>query len=88
MHVHACMYPCMYMHAFMHTRIHAYIIGWFTIDVLSIVPSAFDIIPVANGEDRSEVSSGDSLLRVMRIVRAFRLVKLVRLVRASRVGQD
>lgn len=64
-----------------------YIRGWFVIDVLSILPSAFDVIPVVNGDGQTkeEGSAGSSPLRIMRVVRAARLVKLVRLMRASRV---
>jgi len=55
--------------------------------VLSILPSAFDVIPVVNGDGQTkeEGSAGSSPLRIMRVVRAARLVKLVRLMRASRV---
>ena len=73
-----------------------YIRGWLTLDVFSIFPSAFDIIPVveaamaagaadaAAAAAEGEVATG-SPVKALRVVRALRLIKLVRLLRASRV---
>ena len=59
-----------------------YMMGWFSIDILSIVPSAFDFIPLfSEGEDAGNLQQ----FTVFRVIRTFRLVKLVRLVRASRL---
>jgi len=65
-----------------------YMRGWFLMDLASIFPSAFDIIPVidneVNGLCTGDVGSLDrdrSPLASLRIVRAFRLLKLVRLVK-------
>ena len=65
--------------------------GWFIIDVVSIVPSLFDILPLVPGNllSKSEGCStaGDDArsLKVMRVVRTARLIKLVRLLRGSRM---
>jgi hypothetical protein len=56
-----------------------YFRGWFAIDVLSIMPSAFDLLPCGGGEAVGGIKS-------LRTVRALRLIKLVRLVRTSRVA--
>ena len=58
-----------------------YLKGWFLVDVMSILPSAFDIIPFARGGD----AKGGSDLKFLRIVRTARLVKMIRLVRSSRL---
>ena len=60
-----------------------YLRTWFTIDVLSIIPSIFDILPLIEGTGFDEGDTDG--LKVMRIVRTARLVKLVRLVRGSRL---
>ncbi len=60
-----------------------YLRGWFAIDVLSIVPSVFDILPLIPG---SGLKGGDTdELKVVRVVRTARLIKLIRLVRGSRM---
>jgi len=58
-----------------------YLTGWFTIDLLSILPSLFDVLPFFIP------GLPDSLhtFKAMRILRVLRLVKLTRLVRTSRV---
>ena len=53
-----------------------YLRTWLLVDVVSIFPSAFDVIE--GGSDISDV-------KVLRVLRAARLVKLVRLVRSSRL---
>ena len=58
-----------------------YLRGWFFLDVLSIFPSAFDIMPVVQGTSSGSMSN----MKVLRVVRALRLIKLVRLVRTSRM---
>jgi potassium voltage-gated channel Eag-related subfamily H protein 7 len=68
-----------------------YLKGWFSIDVVSIVPSLFDILPLVPGnllsrtEGCSNAASQTQSLKVMRVVRAARLIKLVRLMRGSRL---
>jgi|EP00966_Prymnesium_polylepis_P167569 hypothetical protein len=54
--------------------------GWFLIDLASVMPVAFDILPVIS-DDFSDL---DSLL-LFRVVRVLRLIKLVRLLRAARL---
>ena len=59
----------------------SYIKGWFVIDVMSVAPSIFDILPVMGaGESAGAV-------KTMRTIRALRLIKLLRLVRTSKVVQ-
>lgn len=58
-----------------------YLRGWFLLDLLSIIPSAFDILPFYTGSD----DGGASTLRVGRVVRCTRLIKLLRLARSSRL---
>lgn len=55
----------------------SYLMGWFTIDLISILP--FDVAGVLM--DNDEVSQ----LKVFRVVRLFRLLKLARIFRASRI---
>ena len=72
-----------------------YLFGWFPLDVISILPSAFDYIPVLVAAEGGDAVDGGSLgavdastaekLSGFRAIRALRLVKLVRLVRASRL---
>lgn len=61
-----------------------YVKGWFALDVLSIFPSAFDILPFVPGSGFSS-EGGAANLRVLRVVRTTRLLKLVRLARSSRL---
>lgn len=66
-----------------------YMRGWFGLDVASIFPSAFDIIPVlqsaGTSSDAESEQGGTSPVKALRVVRALRLIKLIRLLRASRV---
>jgi hypothetical protein len=62
--------------------------GWFPIDVLSVLPSIFDIISMEDGADECVSDGGTSSrspLKLMRMIRILRLFKLVRLLRASRL---
>lgn len=59
-----------------------YLRGWFVIDVLSVAPSVFDILPLLESDGDSSYSRGTAALRA---IRALRLVKLIRVVRASRL---
>lgn len=54
---------------------------FFAIDVLSLIPSIFDIIPVV--QDQS--NSSPKALKTLRIIRVLRLFKLLRLLRASKM---
>lgn len=54
---------------------------WFFLDVLSLAPSTFEIVPVFMGTGDSEGSG----LRALRTMRSLRLIKLVRLAKSSRV---
>ena len=57
-----------------------YLRGWFTIDLLSVLP--FDVVTIMGGfGDSSKVS----VTRVVRLIRLLRLLKLARLLRASRI---
>ena len=58
-----------------------YLKGWFIIDVLSVTPSLFDIIPLVQDGEGSDMSN----FKVMRNIRTLRLIKLLRIVRGSRV---
>jgi hypothetical protein len=64
----------------------AYLRGWFGIDLVSVLVSAFGYIAVAN---RSSPDGGSDIgkLKALRVLRALRLIKLVRLLRASRIIQ-
>lgn len=57
-----------------------YLRGWFLIDLVSIIPSAFDIIPVVTGG-----STQGGTIKVLRTVRSLRLIKLLRIIRSSRI---
>ena len=57
-----------------------YLCGWFVLDAISLVSSAFDIIPLFTGGGGGGKKSP---LTGFRVIRILRLVKLVRLVRAS-----
>ena len=57
-----------------------YLRGWFLLDLLSIIPSAFDILPFY-----TVAYDSASTLRVGRVVRCTRLIKLLRLARSSRL---
>ena len=59
-----------------------YLRGWFIIDVLSVAPSAFDILPLVQGDSDD---GGMENFKVMRNIRTLRLIKLLRIVRGSRV---
>ena len=61
-----------------------YLRMWFWIDLFSVLPSAFDLIPVLS-TNKGEESSNISQLKFFRIIRTLRLAKLVRLFRGSRV---
>ena len=52
--------------------------GWFTIDLLAIIP--FDQI--------MEASNANEMVRITRIGRIYRLVKLTRLVRVMKIMKD
>ena len=65
-----------------------YIKGWFFIDVFSVVPSLFDIVPLAIDQADVAADCNDdrvSPFKLLRLIRGLRLVKLVRLLKASRV---
>ena len=64
-----------------------YLFGWFPLDILSILPSVFDYIPLLSSSDggTGDAVSVTEKLTGFRAIRALRLVKLVRLVRASRL---
>ena len=65
-----------------------YLLGWFPLDVLSIAPSVFDIIPIVEAAQQAAAcgtSNVSEKLSGFRVIRAMRLIKLVRLVRASRL---
>lgn len=55
--------------------------GWFAIDVVSVAPFIFDILPLLNPDGGSSARGAKAL----RTIRALRLIKLLRLLRASRV---
>ena len=60
-----------------------YLQGWFIVDVLSIFPSIFDIIPVLDCGVAPDPSgaTGKNPMTTLRVIRALRLLKLVRLFR-------
>ena len=57
-----------------------YLKGWFAVDVLSIVPSIFDVLD-SGGDSRG----GGRAVLTLRVIRALRLFKLIRLFRSSRL---
>jgi hypothetical protein len=63
--------------------------GWLALDVFSLMPSAFDIIPVYNAlrTGTEETAEDDGLRAVagLRVVRVLRLLKMVKLLRVSRL---
>ena len=65
-----------------------YLTGWFTFDVLTLLPSILDIYPACQAPSTEEQSSTvlDSAA-ILRTLRVFRLVKLLRLAREWR-GQQ
>ena len=60
-----------------------YMLGWFTFDVISIVPSAFDLLPIIASAAAEQDGKGAQLarLKTLRVIRVLRLIKLIRLVR-------
>jgi hypothetical protein len=58
-----------------------YLRGWFTLDIISLSSSVFDIVPLAIGDTSSGNKSPYASFRVVRILR---LAKLIRLLQASR----
>ena len=67
-----------------------YLKGWLCLDLASIFPSIFDILPVIDamredGGGGAGAATSGSPVKALRVVRALRLVKLLRLLRASRV---
>jgi hypothetical protein len=78
-----------------------YLRGWFSLDLISLIPSAFDIIPLVGSSNdaiarwrvcgpwRCLVVSGESnaisRFKALRVIRVCRLIKLTRLLRASRM---
>lgn len=57
-----------------------YLKGWFTIDLLSIIP--FDLMV------QSQANSVTNLVRVSRVGKLYRLVKLTRLIRLLKVLKE
>ena len=63
-----------------------YLLGLFSIDLLSILPSFLDMLPMLMATG-GEVGGANysSKVRILRVLRALRLIKLARLLRAQRV---
>jgi len=64
-----------------------YLFGWFPLDLLSLLPSTFDIIPVVMSSAADSPGELSEKFYGLRTIRALRLIKLVRLIRASRLIQ-
>lgn len=65
-----------------HNRIvKRYLSGWFSIDLVSILP--FDTVSVAMGD--SEAGAGLSDLKILRVIRLLRLIKLARIFKSVRI---
>ena len=68
-----------------------YLKGWFSIDVVSLLPSLVDILPFVPGsglgksDDPEDADDARDVVRMLRIFRAMRLIKLVRLARSMRL---
>jgi hypothetical protein len=60
-----------------------YVHGWFSLDIVSIVPSLFDVLPLVLSNKRPN-QTGTMALRALR---GLRLIKLLRLMRVSRTFQ-
>lgn len=66
-----------------HRRIwRHYLLGWFPLDIVSIIPSLFDFFLLMS-DDGADGNFGK--VKTLRVVRVLRIIKLVRLLRASRV---
>jgi hypothetical protein len=69
--------------------VHHYVRGWLTVDLLSTLVSAFDIIALAlepSGENGETNAAGQlQSFKVLKLMRGLRLVKLLRLLRGSRI---
>eukprot|EP01043_Picozoa_sp_COSAG02_P077724 COSAG02_NODE_17160_length_1024_cov_1.265946_2_plen_197_part_01 len=67
--------------------------GWFTLDVISCLPSALSYLALRNDDDDSNLdgSLGGELIassaRAVRVVRLLRLAKLLRLARIGRMAE-
>jgi hypothetical protein len=65
-----------------HNRIvKRYLSGWFSIDLVSILP--FDTVSVAMGD--SAAGAGLSELKILRVIRLLRLIKLARIFKSVRI---
>lgn len=68
-----------------------YLRGWFALDLFSVLPSAFDLLPYmleSSSASGARMDEGEDILtrfKFLRVVRCLRLVKLMRLLRASRM---
>ena len=74
-----------------------YLRSWFALDLFSMLPSTFDILPYAFGDSATSAvgAAGGALdnkeeeiltrFKFLRVVRCLRLIKLMRLLRASRM---
>ena len=75
------------LNSYWETRVHKlgirYLRMWFWIDLFSVIPSIFDIMPLFESSANPDSSAGR--LKALRTVRALRLAKLVRLFRSSRL---
>ena len=83
------------------TIVRSYLRSWFALDFVSLVPSAFDLVPLflADGDEKSKWNdcgahrclnpnpdtSFISRFKGFRVIRVCRLIKLLRLIRASRM---
>ena len=65
--------------------INRYLRGWFVPDIVGVLASLLDILPLALGENSSCDPSERSPFVALRAVRMLRLIKLARLFGASRV---
>ena len=62
-----------------------YIKGWFSVDLIAIIPLDLIIVP-AEGE--SDKGSANKMIRLSRIGRMYKLIKLTRLLRVLKIVKE
>jgi len=62
-----------------------YLKGWFTVDVLSLIPYDLILFAVESEESEDGTSSSSAAGSTLRVLRVLRIMKLARILRASRI---
>jgi hypothetical protein len=67
-----------------HTIAQSYLFGWFTIDLVAIIP--FEVLlKGVQGQDSGDSGDLNPLIRIARFGKLYKLVKLIRLVRMLKI---